>query len=135
MLFYQLSFRFIDLFRSQPGPSLRNSADDQLSLQHFHATFKTKPAPLWRCNIHNYGLTWRKLFPYTEAGEYHFTGTVCRVGPKERQFKRLAGFRRDQRRVEPDHSDVNQHRTRRCLWALLHIRAGGGATNFRTLNG
>ena len=107
-------------------------ANDQLSFQHFHTTFKTKRAALWRCNIHNYGLTRRKLFPYTEVGEYHFTATVCRVGPKERQFKRLAGFRRDQRRVEADHTDVNQHRTRRRVGTLCHIRAGGGHPNYGT---
>ena len=34
-----------------------------MSLQHFHTAFKTKRAARWRCNIHNYGLTRRKLFP------------------------------------------------------------------------
>lgn len=120
----------VGLIGSHPGASLRNSANDQLSLQHFHATFKIKRAALWRCDIHNYGLTRRKLFPYTEAGEYHFTGTVCRVGSKKRQFQRLAGFRLDRRRIESDHSDVHQHRTRRRVGTLCCIRAGGDRASY-----
>jgi hypothetical protein len=91
------------------GPSLRHSADDQFSLQHFHAAFKNKRAALLRGNIHDCGLAWWELFLYAQVGEDHFTGTVCRVRPKERELQRLAGFCFNLRRLEPDHADVYQH--------------------------